>query len=146
MHCSHLVAEEPPRDPQDRQAVAGLLDELMARLRACGGSSSSSGSSSGSVSSSNGAGGSAALVAASSSSGSPSSCSSWAQAVDGGDLAALVCALSKLRAYNGPLLREAAAEARERVRGGRGSGGGGGGAGAMLRPRQAAGLIWAFAR
>ncbi|KAG2429960.1 hypothetical protein HYH02_013911 [Chlamydomonas schloesseri] len=130
VHMSHLVAEEPPRDVQDRQAVAALLDDLMTRLRACG-SSSGSGSS--------GGGNEDAFTAASSASSSSSS--SWAQAVDNGDLAALVCALSKLRAYNGPLLREAAAEARQRVRGASGSGAGG-----MLRPRQAAGLIWAFAR
>ncbi len=127
---SHLVAEEPPRDPRDRQAVAALLDDLMTRLRACGSSSSSSSSS----------GGDANSAASSSPSSFPAS--TWPQAVDNGDLAALVCALSKLRAFNGPLLREAAAEARQRAR----EGGGGGGAGGMVRPRQAAGLIWAFAR
>ncbi|KXZ49010.1 hypothetical protein GPECTOR_23g10 [Gonium pectorale] len=48
------------------------------------------------------------------------------------ELAATVCALSRMRAFDGPLLREAAALAREDAR--------------ELSAWQAAGLVWSFAR
>lgn len=53
-------------------------------------------------------------------------------ALGGGQLAATLCALSRLQAYDGELLREAAAVAQEQAAG--------------LTTRQAAGLVWAFAR
>ncbi|GIL86673.1 hypothetical protein Vretimale_11491 [Volvox reticuliferus] len=49
-----------------------------------------------------------------------------------GLLAALICAMSRLRCYDGPLLREAAAVARE--------------AASELTMRQAAGFFWAYGR
>ncbi|GIL57214.1 hypothetical protein Vafri_12422 [Volvox africanus] len=49
-----------------------------------------------------------------------------------GLLAALICAMSRLRCYDGPLLREAAAVARE--------------AASELTMRQTAGFFWAFGR
>ncbi|KAG2501508.1 hypothetical protein HYH03_000015 [Edaphochlamys debaryana] len=49
-------------------------------------------------------------------------------------LTALVCGMTKMRVYDGPLLREAAAAAREAAAAG------------ALAPRHTAGLVWAYAR
>jgi hypothetical protein len=49
-----------------------------------------------------------------------------------GALCRLVCSLAKLRAFDGQLLREAAAEASSRA--------------ADLLPRQSTGFLWAFSR